>query len=256
MAHSSSCAILTYHSIDDSGSVLSLSPQTFAAQMRILADVGVDVLSLGELERRASGKGAAGRAIAITFDDGFRNVYEQAFPVLRQYGFPATVFLVTDYCGGMNSWPSQPANIMRQHLLSWTQIKEMSQAGITFGSHTRTHAKLTEVSARTTEDELIGSKRAIENALGSPVETFAYPYGTYDEQVRELARKHFSLACATTLGFVRPESDRHALERLDMYYFQRAILMRHLFSPAVDGYVRARGIMRDLRSRFLSSGSG
>jgi peptidoglycan/xylan/chitin deacetylase (PgdA/CDA1 family) len=149
----------------------------------------------------------------------------------------------------MNSWPSQPAGIMRQPLLSWTQIKEMNQAGITFGSHTRTHPNLTEVSAHATEDELVGSKQAIEDALGAPVDTFAYPYGAYHDRVKELTRTHFALACATTLGFVHPGSDSFALERLDMYYLQRVSLMRHLFSPAVGGYIRARGIMRGLRAK-------
>ena len=256
MAHPSSFAILTYHSIDDSGSVLSISPRIFAEHMRILAERGVEIVSLREIVRRMNGQGGAGPAVAITFDDGFRNVYEQGFPILRQYRFPATVFLVTDYCGGMNSWPSQPASITRQPLLSWTQIKEMNQAGITFGSHSRTHPNLTKVSARATEDELVGSKQAIEDGLGAPVDTFAYPYGAYQDRVKELTRAHFALACSTTLGFVNPGSDGFALERLDMYYFQRVFLMRHLFSPAVAAYIRARGIMRGLRTRLLSTGSG
>ncbi len=252
MSQFSSIAILTYHSIDDSGSVLSTSPRVFAEQMRILSQLDTDVVNIEEVARRTNDSCGIKPAVAITFDDGFSNVYEHAFPVLCRYGFPGTIFLVTDYCGGMNSWPSQPPGIMPQLLLSWNQIREMSQAGITFGSHTRTHPNLTQISARATEDELIGSKHAIEDALGAPVESFAYPYGTYHEQVKELTKRHFSLACSTRLGFVHPGSDRHALERLDMYYFQRASLMRHLFSPAVDGYVRARRIMRDLRSRLLS----
>ena len=113
MAPFSPFAILTYHSIDESGSVLSTSPRRFAEQMGILAELGAEVVSLQELARRMNENSRAGIAVAITFDDGFKNVYEQGLPILRQYRFPATVFLVTDYCGGMNSWPSQPAGIMR-----------------------------------------------------------------------------------------------------------------------------------------------
>jgi peptidoglycan/xylan/chitin deacetylase (PgdA/CDA1 family) len=240
-------AILAYHSLDDSGSVISTSPRVFAEQMRILFKLGADIVSLKEIARRKDSSGPGKPTIAITFDDGFRNVYEQGFPVLRQYGFPATVFLVTDYCGGMNSWPSQPAGIMRQPLLSWTQIKEMNQAGITFGSHTRTHPYLTELSPHNAEQELVGSKKVIEDALGLPVDTFAYPYGSCNDMVKELARTHFALACSTALGFVHRQSDRFALERLDMYYCRRANLVRHLFSPLASPYIRLRRFMRELR---------
>jgi peptidoglycan/xylan/chitin deacetylase (PgdA/CDA1 family) len=249
-------AILAYHSLDDSGSVLSTSPRIFAEHMRILSELDADVVRITDIGRRKDRHNAAKPAVAITFDDGFRNVYEHGFPILHRYGFPVTVFLVTDYCGWTNSWPSQPAGIVRQPLLSWSQIKEMNQAGIAFGSHTQTHPNLTKVPARATEQELVGSKRAIEDALGAPVDTFAYPYGAYHDRVKELTRTHFALACATTLGFVHPGSDSYALERLDMYYFQRPRLMRHLFSQAVSGYVRARGILRGLRAGLLSPSGG
>ena len=254
MAPFSPFAILTYHSIDESGSVLSTSPRRFAEQMGILAELGAEVVSLQELARRMNENSRAGIAVAITFDDGFKNVYEQGLPILRQYRFPATVFLVTDYCGGMNSWPSQPASIVPQPLLSWAEIKEMSQAGITFGSHTRTHPNLTAVSPRAAEDELVGSKQSIEDALGVAVDAFAYPYGAYHDRVRELTRAHFALACSTKLGFVHSGSDRFALERLDMFYFQRVSLMRRLFSLSGWGYVHARAIMRGLRARLPSAG--
>jgi peptidoglycan/xylan/chitin deacetylase (PgdA/CDA1 family) len=188
--------------------------------------------------------------IAITFDDGFRNLYEHAFPVLQRHRFPATVFLVTDYCGGLNSWPSQPLAIAQQPLLSWDQIKEMSRAGIAFGSHTRSHPILTAVSECEAEKEIVGSKRTIEDATGQSVSAFAYPYGSFHDGLKKLARAHFSLACATTLGFVQSGSDLFALDRIDMYYFRRGGLLRHLFSPAVDGYIRGRRIMRDLRRRL------
>ena len=254
--HFRSAAILTYHSLDDSGSVISISPRIFSEQMSILSELDADVVSIEEMLHGADEGHGCKPKIVITFDDGFRNLYEHAFPVLQRYRFPATVFLVTDYCGGMNSWPSQPSGIMRQALLSWDQIKEMSRAGITFGSHTQSHPNLTTISDREAEEEIVGSKRAIEDAIGHPVNTFAYPYGSFHDGVKKLASAHFALACATTLGFVQPGSDLFALDRLDMFYFQRVSLLRHLFAPAVDGYIGVRGIMRGLRARLLSSGSG
>ena len=252
MWNSRNLPILTYHSLDDSGSVLSTPPKVFAQQMQILAALNIKVGGLADVRRAVCDGGLGEPLVAITFDDGFRNFYDQAFPVLQRYRFPATVFLVTDYCGGLNSWPSQPLEIAHQPLLSWDQIKEMSRAGIAFGSHTRSHPILTAVSQREAEEEIVGSKRTIEDAIGQSVSAFAYPYGSFHDGVKKLASAHFALACATTLGFVQPGSDLFALDRLDMYYFRRVSLLRHLFSPAVAGYIRVRRMMRGLRARIAA----
>lgn len=251
--HTRSVAVLAYHSIDDSGSVLSTPPRVFAKQMRILSELGADIVSVKDIKQSKSGSDSAKPMIAITFDDGFRNVYEHAFPVLQRHGYPATVFLVTDYCGRTNAWPSQPAGMPRQPLLDWQQIKEMSNSEIDFGSHTRTHPDLTTVSDLDAEEEIVGSKSAIEEAIGQPVSSFAYPYGSMHDRVKSLARAHFALACSTSLGFVHPGSDLFALERLDMYYFRRLSLLRNLFSPAVTGYTHVRRMMRDLRARVAAA---
>ena len=240
-------AILAYHSLDDSQSVLSTSPGVFAEQMRTLHELGREVISLGQVaceqahQRRED-------AVVITFDDGFRSVYENALPVLQRYRFPATVFLVTDYCEKTNSWPGQPAYIEQRPLLRWSEVKEMSDAGVTFGSHTRTHPDLRRLPGHKAAEELTGSKQIIEDATGRPADTFAYPYGSYDDEVMRLAREHFQLACSTVLGFVTPGSDRFALERLDMYYLQSPALFRRLFSPALGAYIGARRALRRLRS--------
>ena len=185
--------------------------------------------------------------VVLTFDDGFRNVYEHALPVLQTYGFPATVFLVTDYCEKTNSWPGQTVRIEEEPLLRWREIQEMSRAGISFGSHTRTHPDLRKLSTEEAEEELASSKKAIADATGRPIDTLAYPYGAYDAAVRNLARQHFRLACSTHLGFVKRDSDLFALERIEMYYFQSALLFRHLFSPATGAYLGVRKQLRRLR---------
>jgi peptidoglycan/xylan/chitin deacetylase (PgdA/CDA1 family) len=239
-------AILAYHSLDDSDSVLSTPPGVFAEQMRILHGLGLKVISLGQVpDERAHQR--AEKAVVITFDDGFRNVYEHALPVLQEYRFPATVFLVTDYCEKTNSWPGQPPSITRQPLLRWSQVREMSEAGLAFGSHTCTHPDLRRLPSQTAERELASSKKIIEDRTGRPADTFAYPYGSYDGDVMRLARAHFQLACSTILGFVKPQSDPFALERLDMYYLQSPALFRRLFSPALSAYIGVRRSLRRLR---------
>jgi peptidoglycan/xylan/chitin deacetylase (PgdA/CDA1 family) len=242
-------AILTYHAIDGSGSVLSTSPRLFAQQMQILAESGVRVVPLTEIPHLLTATPADAPAVALTFDDGFLSVYEHALPALARHGFPATVFVVSDYCGRTNAWPSQPAHLAGQRLLGWDQLREMTHAGLATGCHTGTHPDLRCLPLRDRLEEVAGAKSRIENALGMPVNSFAYPYGMFDEQVRALVAAHFSLACATTLAFVGHNSDPFALERLDMYYLRNPALLGRLFAPSVRGYIRLRRILRDLRAR-------
>jgi len=237
-------AILAYHSLDQSSSVLSTAPHIFAEQMKILYDAGVKVISLRDVADVMQTCSTPATQVVITFDDGFRNVYEHALPVLQIYGFKATVFLVTDYCEKTNSWPGQTVMIERDLLLGWREIQEMSREGVSFGSHTRTHPDLRKISIQQAEEELAVSKKDIEDAIGLHVDTFAYPYGAYDAPLRNLVTQYFRLACSTHLGFVKRDSDLFALERIEMYYFRSLWLFRHLFSPATSAYL---GIRKQLR---------
>ena len=244
--------ILTYHSLDESGSVISVSPGVFAEQMRFLHEAGISTISLPAAAEALRGWRAPARAVVLTFDDGFENFYEQAYPVLRRYGLTATIFLVTDYCGKDNFWPGQPAHVARRPLLSWAQVKEMSEAGMSFGAHSRTHPDLTRLSSGDAEWEIAASKRAIEQILDRPVESFAYPYGAYDEPVKRLTAAHFPLACSTTLDFVTPGSDLLALERLDMYYLRNPRHFQRLLSGDARTYIRLRRLARKARAVLVS----
>jgi peptidoglycan/xylan/chitin deacetylase (PgdA/CDA1 family) len=243
-------AVLAYHSIDNSHSILSTSPKIFRDQMQALAELGIRVIRLEDIKCMLGTDDPTEPVVAITFDDGFRSVYECGLPILQRYGFPATVFLVTDYCGRDNSWPSQPPGIMRQPLLSWKEIKEMSHAGIAFGSHTRTHPDLTMISCHDAANELVTSKKMIEDAVGYPVNTVAYPYGAYNKKIKHLAEEHFSLACSTQLGYVQPRSDLFALERLDMYYLRHPVLFRRPFAWDLAAYVGCRRTARNMKRRM------
>lgn len=244
--------ILTYHSLDESGSVLSVSPQAFVSHMRLLHEMGVRVVPLAEIWRLLNDETSEGNLVAITFDDGYRNVYDVGFPVLRSFGFPATVFLVSDHCGKTATWPRQPAPMRSLPVLPWRAIREMSAAGFAFGSHTRTHRDLTRLPASVAEDEMVASKRVIEDATGLPVLLFAYPYGAYDARVQALASAHFRMACSTRLGFVRQKSDPYALDRIDVYYLRAPLFFSRLFSPEIDPYIRMRRTLRDLRARVAA----
>src|SRR5215470_603768 len=159
MTRTGRIAILTYHSLDDRGSVISVAPRVFAEHMRILHESNIKVISLSEVPNLQEPATAGDPCVILTFDDGFQNVYKHGLPILQRYGFPATVFLVTDYCGKLNAWPSQPAAIAHQQLLGWAEIKEMNAAGFSFGSHTRTHPDLRSVTLEIAKDEIVTSKK-------------------------------------------------------------------------------------------------
>jgi len=240
-------AILTYHALDQDASPLATAPRLFADQMAILHELGVQVVPLHEVPCALGGALAPGGRVAITFDDGFRSVREHALPVLARYGFRATVFLVTDYCGHLNDWPDQPRSVRRRPLLGWAEVREMSTAGFAFGSHSRTHPDLTRLPGLVAEAEMAESKKAIEDATGTPVEAFAYPYGACDGRLRALARSHFTVACTADLGFAAPGSDPLELDRIDVYYLRRPGLFRRLFTAELAAYLTLRRAGRAIR---------
>jgi len=239
--------ILTYHSLDETGSVISVRPDVFRAQMTFLAGAQVPVVPLSEV-RSTPG------AVAITFDDGFRNFFEHAFPVLRQYRLPATVFVVSDYCGGCNDWPTQPkgTDIPSAELMTWSEVEEISRAGIEIGSHTATHPRMGVLAPAAIEAELRASREAIEQRTGKPVRTLAYPYGESTPLVRAAAKHHFSWACGTRLAYLSEDSDNADLPRLDAYYLQNRFWFEGLQSPRGSAYLGLRAFLREMRQKLQS----
>ncbi len=234
--------ILTYHSLDTSGSVISLSPETFRRQMAWLAKKRLPVVPLHQVRGTRGG-------IALTFDDGFRNFFQHAFPVLEKHGFPATVFVISDYCGCRNQWPTQPRDpaIPALELMPWSEVERVANAGVTIGCHTATHPYLTDLSESEIERELAVSKTAIEDRIGRGVDSFAYPYGKCALHVREVVRRYFQLACGTRFAPVTPAADLLDLPRLDIYYFQNQFWFESLGKLHGKGYLTARALLRGLR---------
>jgi peptidoglycan/xylan/chitin deacetylase (PgdA/CDA1 family) len=240
---SNSFVILTFHALDEQGSVISFSPRLFKQGMAQLYERKFKSLSISDavkyLRRDIS---LPERSFAITFDDGYQSVYREALPVLQQYGMTATVFLTV----GRTKQTRLPPMEGRP-MLSWSEIKEMHRAGIAFGAHTMTHPDLTRLPATFLEAEVLNSKRAIEDALGASVVTFAYPFGRYDERCRELVSRHFSCACSDRLGLLRKTSDPYAMERVDSYYLRNVSLFAAIHTKSFAFYIRARGIPRQMR---------
>ncbi len=245
------CAILTYHSIDDSGSVISTPLKSFREQMKSLRRAGFTVITIRELAAALQeGKPLTARTVSLTFDDGFENFYTAAFPVLEENGFRATVFLVTDFCGRHNDWSGNPKSFPRSKVLSWSKIKELSGLGVEFGNHTCTHPDLTRIPLDQAEREINDSKSTIENSLGRDVTSFAYPFGRSNARIREIAATGHETGCSTDLGKVGPKSDRLDLERIDAYYLSKPGTFDRLPTKGFDRYLAFRQRLRDLKAAF------
>lgn len=190
--------ILMYHRVAPEGAEAMqqwrTSPAAFAEQLGYLRDAGYYSVSLKTWgEAIAHKQPLPGRAIVLTFDDGYLDFLTYAYPILQTYGFSATVFLVADQVGKSNQWDTVYGE--RVPLMDWSQIRQLQAQGIEFGSHTVTHRPLTALSAAEVVREGGRSRTLITQELGIPVQTIAYPYGDVDPVVQ-----HLIGACGYTLG--------------------------------------------------------
>ena len=234
--------VLTYHSIDRNGSVISVAPEEFRAHLGLLQSSSLRVAPLEDVVRTPN-------TVALTFDDGFRNFREHALPLLIEKKMPATVFVVTGYCGRRNDWPTQPAGAPRLDLMSWHELDELARHGVSLGGHTVTHPHLTAIPLQRADQEMRDSRRALEDRIGRPVTTFAYPYGTVSPAVRDLAAKYFSFACTTDLNFITPDCEPLQIPRLDAYYLRAPRIFRLLNNARGELYIGVRRRLRALGAR-------
>ena len=215
--------VIIYHKIDvpQPGSRVRggyTPPARFERQLRYLKRRGFVFHTASELVEhyRAHGRFPP-RGLAITFDDGWRDNYTNAFPILRRHGVTATVFLVPALVGQVSTLAQAEGETPRAHLTR-EQILEMSAGGIEFGSHSLGHRLLHQIPADEVRTEIEGSKREIENLLQQPCRVFAYPAGFYTDEARRLAREAgYAAAFTTTYG---PE------DPLDLYALNRTEILR------------------------------
>jgi len=245
--------ILTYHSISEGDSPLKVSPKLFAEQMEWLAAVklhNLRVISLTELmDHWGDVASLEPGCVVLTFDDGYADFHSNAAPVLLRLKLPATVFLPTAFVGRTNAWPGQPAWVKEEWLMDWEQIRELSEAGIDFGSHTAGHPNLCSLDRATVERELTESKHEIEQRLGRPVRHFCYPYGKWNRSVRASTARHYLSACTTIAGTVGAESDRQLLPRVDAHYVRNPRWFRAMFTRRFEAYIATRRLIRRARGQ-------
>lgn len=237
--------VLTFHALDDQKAVISFSPRLFQRGIAHLHANGYRTINLAHAAERVRTRTLfPAHSLVITFDDGFKSVYDEAFPILRQYDMTATVFLTVGREGeSLDRLPSLNGRLT----LSWDEIREMQRGGFTFGAHTLTHPDLTRLPPAMKEAEICDSKAIIEDALNAPVTSFAFPYGRSDARSRAIVQKQFACACSDNLGLVSSASDPYALERIDMYYLRGDRLFALLQTGLFPWYLLSRGLPRLIR---------
>jgi peptidoglycan/xylan/chitin deacetylase (PgdA/CDA1 family) len=236
-------AIITFHSIDDRGTVLSFPPSKFSEMVTDLLDSEIAICTLDKLLSPDTDN-----AVAITFDDGMHSVYEHALPVLKDAKVPSHLYLTTGYIGGENNWPTQPAGASAFDMMGWHEIEACVEAGMHIENHTVSHPNLCKLSQAKIEDECEVADHYITKYLGRRPKHFAYPYGAYDARVSEVVGKKYESCVTTELLPLGRKLVTAELPRLDSYYLQNWRSYNRIFSPSANGYLRLRHYLRVFRS--------
>lgn len=234
-------AVLTFHSVDPSGSVLSIAPQELDALVREIQGSGHAIVPLDELMADASPM-----RVALTFDDGYRSVWEEAAPVLERAGAPATLFVTTGYLGRDSRWPTLPADAPVFPLMGWDEVRDLHARGWAIEAHTVSHPDLRALPDEEIRREFEASNDEIERQTGRRPRALAYPYGHFDARSLRIAREHYALAVTVQMGGVDRLPDSHRIPRLETFYFRGTRPLGGFGSAGFRAYLALRALIRAL----------
>ncbi len=269
--------VLTYHSIDTSNSVLSVSPETLRQQFQLFRDKGYEALSLEDYFQHKKQKKSLDKKFLITFDDGYQNLYTHAFPLLKEFSYPAVVFLVTGFIGKTASWIIRDEQIILDRLLptlseaevdleaekdrlqetstlpllNWKEIEEMSAGGVDFQSHTHTHPFISTLDEQNLQSELAQSREILENRLHNKVTGFCYPYCDYEhpQAVRQLTDTRYEGAfIGDQFNGARKTPDKFYITRIAIWEFTTPFDLKFFFSPGYSIYKSIAKFAKGARS--------
>lgn len=210
--------ILLYHSIAEDVPAKfaewAVPPRMFAAQMAFLSDHEYTPITVTQFAAAiTNGKGnLPDRPVVLTFDDGFADFYTDALPILKQYGFTATLYIASGLVGVLNH---RLYDESKRPILDWDQIAELCASGIECGAHSHSHPQLDTLSIASARREIVRSKELLEGRLNQPITTFAYPHGYYSSAVRRLVQEAgYTSACAVKHAMSGTVDDPFALARI------------------------------------------
>ncbi len=221
--------VLNYHKVDNTFISLAVRPDDFEAQMKYLSDNGYHTISPDELYDSLAGTGELPEnPVLITFDDGYEDNYTNAYPILKKYGFKATIFVITSFLGKDKNY------------MTWDQARELDANGISIESHTVDHKSMTDLTDEQLRMELVESKKKAEKELGHPVEYMAYPTGTYNLHIAEMVKEAgYKAAFTIKYGNVDKASNIYALERVPIFHTEdtnKDFLERIRYTPIFERF--------------------
>jgi peptidoglycan/xylan/chitin deacetylase (PgdA/CDA1 family) len=200
-----SIPVIMYHSIDyEEGNELRVPKEKFREQMKYLKDNGYTTLTMGELYNfMTSNKPIPEKSIVLTFDDGYKDNYENAYPILKEFGLKGTVFIITNCIDKDKGF------------LTSKELKEMDKNGMDIESHTLNHDKLGELPYNKQVETLKGSKEFLEKLLNKKVKYIGYPYGKYNnDTIKATKDTGYNIAFTTESGWANKQQGIYKLHRV------------------------------------------
>ena len=205
--------VLVYHRVGYTTDNFTVTPERFAADLQTLQKRGYSTISLEQLQLFLNEREIElpDKPVLITFDDGYIDNFEHAYPILKQHGMLATFFIITD-----KLWTGDRLNPER--------IVEMAQGGMSFGSHTVSHRRLGELTPADIHDELAVSKAVLESILGKTVNAIAYPQGSYNDNVITIAQNlGYATGFTVREGVCSNNSPDFELRRIPIFKYDSGI---------------------------------
>jgi peptidoglycan/xylan/chitin deacetylase (PgdA/CDA1 family)/glycosyltransferase involved in cell wall biosynthesis len=256
--------VLMYHSISDHASPkfkqFVVSPKLFAEHMAYLHQHKYTPVTVTQFVAALtqSGSKLPERPVVLTFDDGFADFYTEALPVIKRYGFAATLYAATAFINGTSRWLQHEGETARP-MLTWEQLREINASGIECGGHSHSHPQLDILSQAEAYNEIVQCKRHLEDHLDQEVSSFAYPFGYHTADIRRLVQEvGYTSACAVKYAMSSETTDPFALARLvvrpDTNVDALAALLGGHSSPVFATiYARARTPLWQLARRSSAS---
>ncbi|MCE5197195.1 MAG: polysaccharide deacetylase family protein [Negativicutes bacterium] len=200
-----SIPIFMYHEIGTGSNSLYVSAENFRAQMEYLSDNGYHTATMSAAQEMLASKKIPAKTVVLTFDDGYASFYKQAWPIMKEFDFTGTVYLVTEL-------------LDRANYLTWEETKTLTNAGIEIGSHTQHHLDLKAISNDDQKLEISNSKKMLEEKLNISVKSFCYPSGSYSEITPQLVKEAgYTSAVIVTYGLATPEDNQFLIPRVRVH---------------------------------------
>jgi peptidoglycan/xylan/chitin deacetylase (PgdA/CDA1 family) len=246
--------ILLYHSIANGPPPLAISPVTFRMHLQALAAHGFRGVSLREyMAHRVSAATSGERIVVLTFDDGYADFTEAAFPEIESRGWGCTLFVSPACIDG--TVDSRSTGMLSRPLLGWADLDRLARRGVEIGAHGLTHADLARAMPNVIREEVVESRSVIEARLGTRISSFAPPFGRSSSAVRGQIRQHYRCAVGTTLGRATVASDPFDLPRIEMWYFRGRARWERYLKCGPTAYFHARRLLRAVRQGIRRSNS-